>query len=273
MTSGAESRTFSFDVADDPLLAPVLFYLSLNGIIGAAERTSGSVTLRVADGSVIKMEDDEDIALDNVFAGAQALNFATGIPAYILHLLMNNVWTTPRIVGINIILEYDPQPQSARLMRVVSDRYSVSPGESVDLDLIVAPFRGPRRTLHTSVRIPDEQPAGKLTLLVAGAATVQRNDQSDASILPRDLDQLVRLINQLRRNDRLYIVATATDPGLFVEGSRMPNLPPSAAEILSRPGGEGGRGRMPQRHVLEESVSVDQFIEGAVRVELEILPR
>jgi hypothetical protein len=273
LDNGAESRTFSFDVADDPLLAPVLFYLSLNGIIGAAERTSGSLTMRVAEGSVIKMADDEDVALDNVFAGPQALDFATGIPAYILHLLMNNVWTAPRIVGINIILEYDLQPRSARLMRVVSDRYRVSPGESIDLDLIVAPFRGPRRTLHTSVRIPDEQPAGKLTLLVAGAATVQRNDQSDASFLPKDLNQLVRLINQLRRNDRLYIVASAADPGLFIEGSRMPNLPPSAAEVLSRPGGDGGRGRMSHRHVLEESLSVDQFIEGAARVELEILPR
>ncbi len=273
LDNGTDSKTFSFDVADDPMLAPVLFYLSLNGIIGAAERTAGSLTVRVAEGSVIKMEADQDVALDNVFTGPQALDFATGIPAYILHILMNNVWATPKIVGINIILEYEAQPQSARLMRVVADRYRVSPGESVDLELIVAPYRGPRRTLRTSVRIPDEQPAGKLTLLVAGAATVQRNDQTDASILPKDLDQLVRLINQLRRNDRLYVVASGADPGLFVEGAPLPNLPPSVAAVLSRPGGSGNRVRVSRRRLLEESLSAGDVVEGAARVELEILPR
>ncbi len=272
LDAGADSRTFSFDVADDPLLAPVLFYLSLNGIIGAAERTAGSLTVRIAEGSVIKMDADRDVALDNVFAGPQALDYATGIPAYILHLLMNNVWETPRIVGINIIIEYDAQPKSARLMRVVADRYRVSPGESVELDLIVAPFRGARRTLRTTVRIPDEQPAGNLTLLVAGATTVQRNDQADTSILPKDLDQLVRLINQLRRNDRLYIVASAADPGVFVEGARMPNLPPSVAAVLSRPGGRDNRNRV-SRHLLDESLSVGTVVEGAIRLELEVLPR
>jgi len=273
LDSGNDSTTFSFDVADDPLLAPVLFYLSLNGIIGAAERTAGSLTVRVAEGSVIKMDADSDVALDNVFAGPQALDYATGIPAYILHLLMNNVWASPRIVGINIILEYDVEPKTARLLRVVADRYRVAPGESVELELIVAPFRGPRRTLRTSVRIPDEQPAGMLTLLVAGAATVQRDDQADQTILPKDLDQLVRLINQLRRNDRLYVIASGADPGLFVEGARMPNLPPSVATVLARPGGRGNRVRVSRRHLLEESLDVGDVVEGAARLELEILPR
>ena len=116
-------------------------------------------------------------------------------------------------------------------------------------------------------------PKGKLTLLVAGAATVQRNDQVDASIMPKDLDQLVRLINQLRRNDRLYIVASRPDSGLFAEGANMPNLPPSVASVLSRPGGRGNRVRVSRRHLLEESLAAGDVVEGVARLELEILPR
>ncbi|NIM01020.1 MAG: hypothetical protein GTN89_08965 [Acidobacteria bacterium] len=271
LDSGAGSRTFSFDVADDPMLAPVLFYLALGGIIQNEERASGNLTVRLADGSVIKMDDDQDVALDNVFAGPEALDYATGIPAYILHLLMNNVWSAPRIVGVNIILEYDSLPRSARLVRAVADRYRVAPGETVDLELVLAPFRGPRRTLQASVRIPEEQPAGKLTLLIGGAASVQRDEQTDSSILPRDLDQLVLLINQLRRNDRLYVVAPTEDPGLFIDGARMPNLPPSIAAVLARPGGRGNRIRVPRRHLLEESLDAGEVVEGMARLELEIL--
>ena len=49
--------------------------------------------------------------------------------------------------------------------------------------------------------------------------------------LPRDLDQLILLINQLRRNDRVFIVATREDAGALVSGARLPNLPPSAATL------------------------------------------
>jgi hypothetical protein len=270
---GMSSRSFSFDVADDPLLAPVLFYLSLNGILAATERASGSATLRIGAGSVIKMEDGRDVRLDNVYAGPQAFDLASGIPAYILHLLMNNVWSPPRISGVNIILEYDEQPRTTRLVRAVAASYRVAPGESVDLEIVLAPFRGPRRSVRTNVRVPDEQPPGKLMLLVAGASIVQRDEETDEPVLPRDLDQLIRLINQLRRNDRIYVLALQPDAGLMLDGARLANLPPSVAAVLARPGGHGNRVSVAQRHILEESLPVDDAVEGALRLELEVLPR
>jgi len=273
LESGSTSDTFSFDVADDPLLAPVLFYLSLNGILGSAERAGGNATLRIGAGSVIKMADGRDVSLDNVFAGPQALGFATGLPAYILHLLMNNVWAPPRVTGVNIILEYDELPRTTRLVRVIPDRYRVAPGETVDLELVLSPFRGPRRTLQASVRIPDEQPAGKLSVLVAGAAIVQRDERTDEPVLPRDLDQLILLINQLRRNDRIYIMATAPDDGWLLDGARLSNLPPSVASVLVRPAGHGNRAAVRRRHAIEESLPVGEVVEGQVRLELEVAPR
>ena len=91
--------------------------------------------------------------------------------------------------------------------------------------------------------------------------------------MPRDLDQLILLINQLRRNDRLYIVASRPDGGLFVEGARLPNLPPSAAAVLSRAGGRGNRTRVSQRRLLEESLAIGEVVEGLARLELEVGPR
>jgi len=273
LENGTASSTFSFDVADDPMLAPVLFYLSLNGILGSAERTGGTATLRLGSGSVIKMADGRDVNLDNVFAGPHALDFATGLPAYILHLLMNNVWSPPRISGVNVILEYDERPRTTRLVRVVPDRYRVAPGDTVELELLLAPFRGPRRTVKASVRIPDGQPAGKLSVLVAGAAIVQRDEQTDEPVLPRDLDQLILLINQLRRNDRIYIMAIQPDDGMLLDGARLSNLPPSVASILVRAGGHGNRVPVRRRHAFEESLPAGEVVEGEIRLELEVVGR
>ncbi|NNL65495.1 MAG: hypothetical protein HKP30_04575 [Myxococcales bacterium] len=273
LDGGAPNRSFSFDVADDPLLAPVLLYLSLVGILDSAERTAGQVTLRLASGSVIKLEDGRDVQLDNVFAGTQAATFATGLPAYVLHLLMNNAWSPPRIVGVNILLEYAEQPRTVRLVRAVADRYRVTPGETVELEITLEPFRGPRRRLRASVRVPDGQPPGSWTLLVAGPAIVQRDEMAEEPVLPRDLDQLVGLINRLRRNDRVYIVAREPDTGWIIDGTRLANLPPSVAAVLGRPGGRGSRLTLPFRHAVEESLAAGDVVEGSVRIELEVLPR
>ena len=90
----------------------------------------------------------------------------------------------------------------------------------------------------------------------------------DEPVLPRDLDQLIGLINRLRRNDRVYILATQEDAGLLLGGTRLPNLPPSAATVLSRPQRDGHRPRVVQRGIVEEVVMTESAVEGVARIRL-----
>lgn len=268
--AAVEERVYSFDIADDPLLAPLLLYVSLNGILSAHERTFGSATVRLEEGSVIKMAGDDDVEFDNIFSGARATEYGTGIAAYILHLLMNNSWREPRIAGINLILDYDPTPKSAAIRRVGLDRYRVRAGETVSVRVVLNPYRGREESLTARVKIPEETPPGTLQIHVGSAVAVSRAESHDTPVLPRDLDQLVKLINQLRRNDRIYITATAEDSGVLLGGSRLPNLPPSAATILSTPGGKGNLTPVLRRSVLEEIINTDYAVEGSAKIELQV---
>jgi hypothetical protein len=268
--AAVEERVYSFDIADDPLLAPLLLYVSLNGILSAHERTFGSTTVRLAEGSVIKMAGDEDVEFDNIFSGARATEYGTGIAAYILHLLMNNAWSEPRIAGVNLILDYDPTPHNAAIRRVGLDRYRVRAGETVSVRVVLSPYRGREEMLTAKVKIPKETPPGTLQVHVGSAVAVSRAESYDTPVLPRDLDQLVKLINQLRRNDRIYITATGEDNGVLLGGSRLPNLPPSAATILSIPGGRGNLTPVPRRSVLEEIINTDYAVEGSAKIELQV---
>ncbi|HXV76364.1 MAG TPA: hypothetical protein VD788_08590, partial [Candidatus Polarisedimenticolaceae bacterium] len=263
-------RDYSFDIADDPLLSPLLLYVSLNGIIQSRERPFGNATVRLREGSVIKMAEGEDVELDNLFSGSNALDYGTGIPAYVLYLLMNNVWTQPRIAGVNLMLDYDDAPRTARIRRVSLDRYRVRAGETVETSVVLAPFRGPERVFGRSVLIPEETAPGRLTLHVGGALSVSRDEEQTEPVLPRDLDQLVRLINQLRRNDRIYIAATTDDSGVVVDGVRLPNLPPSATSLMTRPKSRGSVVVVPRRAILEEAIETGFAVEGSTRIELEI---
>jgi hypothetical protein len=273
--TGAEGNehAFSFDIADDPLLSPLLLYVSLNGVLASKERAFGNATVRLRSGSVIKMLGSEDVELDNLYAGPAAFDYGTGIAAYILYLLMNNTWTQPEIAGVNLLFDYEEAPRLARIRRAALDRYRVAPGETVEVTVVLSPYRGPDRLLTREILVPAETPAGALTVSIGGALAVSRDEDFDVPVLPRDLDQLIWLINRLRRNDRIYILASRDDSGVLVGGDRMPNLPPSVARVLTRPRSKGNVTIIPRRSVLEEVLPTDYAVEGFARIHLEVEER
>ena len=266
-----DRRSYSFDLAEDPLLSPLLLYWSLNGILASRERVFGSATLRLRQGSVIKMVGEDDVLLDNLFAGPAAFEYSTGLTAYILYLLMNNDWQPPRIAGVNILVDYGDVPLTGRIQRVSLDRYRVRPGESVQARVFVNPYRGPERVLERKITIPADAPPGRLQIHVGGALSVSRAERAAEPLLPSDLSQFIWLINNLRRNDRVYIVAYSADSGVLLGGARLPNLPPSVSSVLTRPRTVGNFSVVRRRGILEEEIPTDFAVEGMARAELVVL--
>ncbi len=269
---GRAPLTYAFDLADDPLLAPLFLYATVNGILGTAERMYGSLTLRLRAGSVIRIRGEEEVDLANLFAGESAPAYASAMPAYLLYLLMNNEWAPPGIAGVNLLLEYEDTTRSAFVRRVTLDRYRVRAGDRVGATVVVSPYRGPDLVFRKEIAIPQETPPGPLLLQVGNALAVSRAEAADDPVVPRDLEQLVRLINRLRKNDRVYLVATRSDTGAFVGGARLPNLPPSAVSLLSRPRSQGNYANLARRGVLEEEILTEYAVVGVARLQLEVEP-
>jgi len=271
MTDGSgERRTFAFDVVEDPLLSPILMYTALNGILGNVERTFGSSTVRLREGSVIKVDGTNDVRLDNLFAGDGATGNASGLSAFLLYLVMNNEWSTPHVSGVNLILDYDREPRTATLRRVNLDRYRVKAGTSLTARLFLTPYRGAEQVVTREVAIPEETPAGPLTLQFGDAAAMSRLEDVEGPIVPRSLEQLVTLVNRLKRNDRVYVVATRADNGVFLGGARLPNLPPAVASILTRPRSFGNSTFVPERGVFEDEIPANGAVDGFVRLSIEV---
>lgn len=264
------SESFAFDVASDPLLAPLLLYAGLNGILASRERTLGDVTIRVRQGSVVRLENSDDIALDNLWVGPEAPFYATGIPAYVLHLLLNNEWSPPAVSGVNLILEYDAEPRSGRIRRVTLDRYHARPGDTVEATIVVAPYRGADRVVRREIAIPPETPPGRLLFFVGDAGSLNRVGDEGEDLVPRDLDQLVRRINTLRRNDRIHVLGVREDAGILMGGERFPSLPPSALSLLTRPRSQGNVAVAQRRAILESEIPVEFAVSGFARVPVEV---
>ena len=58
--------------------------------------------------------------------------------------------------------------------------------------------------------------------------------------MPKDLTELVRTINQIKKDDRLYVQTYRVTNGAIIGASELPNLPPSMLATLNNDRTAGG---------------------------------
>lgn len=264
-------QKFAFDIMEDAFLTPYLLYASLNSILSSAQKDYGEATVQVSDGSVMKVEGYEDIKLNNLFSGDLAPFYASGTVAYVSLLILNNEYHPARIGSIDLKLSYADERRIARVEQVWCGKEKVRPGEKVPLTVSLRPYRGEEITRTFEMTIPEELTPGKLVLQVGDGQTLSRNEeQSTGQFHPKDLNQLIWLINHIRTNEKLYVILTRPDDGILLQGARMPDLPPSKALVMVRPQTEGNYLRIDFRGVAEESIPTDFAIEGYKLLSLEV---
>ncbi|PYQ11859.1 MAG: hypothetical protein DMH00_07195 [Acidobacteria bacterium] len=265
-------QKFAFDVMDDAFLTPYLLYASLNAILSSAQKDFGEATVRLLDGSVMKVAGYDDIKLNNFFSGDLAPFYASGTVAYVSLLILNNEYHPTRISSINLELEYADERRVARVEQVWCGRERARPGEKVPLTVTLQPYRGEEITRTFEMTLPEELTPGRIVLQVGDGQTVSRKEEQSAGgeIHPRDLTQLIWLINHIRTNERLYVILTRPDNGILLQGARMPDLPPSKALVMVRPQAEGNYVRVDLRGIVEDSIPTDFAIEGYKLLTLEV---
>lgn len=268
------SVNFEFDLVDDPLLTPLLLNYAVLSVVTSEERSFGPLTLQAREGSRIRIEDHEPVRLDNFYSGDFAAPFAAGLPAYLLYVLMNNEYVTPRIEGIDLLFDLVPERRSARIAEVWADRERVKAGEEVQLHVTVRPFREDPTQATLQLTIPPETPTGRLVVRVGDGLTLGRleTEGEPSGYVPRDLDQLIWLMNQIRSFNRVYANVSVLDEGLVVGGMALPNLPPSVAQVLQMPQAGGNFLRRTQRGLLEESTATPYAVSGYRKLFLEVVP-
>ena len=267
-------QRFAFDIVEDPFLAPYLLYAALNGILSSEEKDYGEVTLAYKTGSTIQVSGEEDIELKNLFAGDLASLYASGTVAFITQLLMNNEYHPVHIEGINLILGYQDERRMARVERAWVNKDHVRPGETVQVSAAIKPFRGPEVIRQIDMTIPEEIMPGQLILQVGDGLTLARiEDEGDSGgddFHPRDLNQLIFLINHLRANNKVYALLSRADNGILFQGRRLPNLPPSVAQVMVRPQSRGNYLRLWSRGIAEENLDTDYMISGFKQLTVDV---
>jgi hypothetical protein len=224
-------HTFSLQVADDQMYTPLLTYVSLLSVLQSYERESGAATFTVTGETRVKGHGP--VALEDMFTGDTPSVNAAAYVASPLNLLLRNDRAPVEIEGVDVTIRSTEQQRRATLERAWVDAVRVRPGHTVDLKVVTRGYRG-EETLRT---VPVDIPAnarGTLSLLVSDGSRLAQWEQREwrQAVDTQSVDQLIRVFNNTRKNNRLYVRLIRPAPGAVVNGETLPALPPSVLAVL-----------------------------------------
>jgi hypothetical protein len=239
-TSRGQDRQYTFRMVDDEMMSPLLAYVSLLSVLQANERAFGTSTIGLeAD---LQLSDGRTIEVEDVFADAEAASNASLLLAAPLAYLLSNGFEPVTIESLNVAVTSHETIQSATLERAWIERAGrVRPGAEVSVNLLLRTYRGDALRETVSMKLPGNARPGTYTLLIADAPTLTAVEQREMAqaFLPKDLDQLIRAINGLRRNNHLYFRLLQPENGAIVAGEFLQSLPPSILSVMGTAQGDG----------------------------------
>jgi hypothetical protein len=94
-------------------------------------------------------------------------------------------------------------------------------------------YRGEEKISTLPIEIPSNAPK-EITVLVTDGRQLNAMEQRElrGSLQPQTIAQLVRVLNEARRNNRIYVRLITGRAGAVVNGEAMAALPPSVLSVL-----------------------------------------
>jgi hypothetical protein len=193
--------------------------------------------------------------------------------AVISQALLQNEYEPAALAGVNLLLEHSPERLEAALIDLVPDRRRARAGETLRVSAVLQTFRGERRVETVELRLPADLRPGPLTIVAGDALRLAlRESEAGAALRPRSLDELIRLVNNLRSFDRLYVVGLRREATAVLGAEPLPHLPPSRALALVGKDEMGSASLVRERSLFEEAIPLGLTPRGFRRVTVEVLP-
>lgn len=260
-TSRNKTETYNFEIVSDPFLTPLLTKITMFSAITATERQIGSQTLQLS--GRIAVNGQPDVRIDNSFTSPNgAALFAVNAVSQPLAVLLGSGFNALDLRGIDVDVTSTDSRSSGTLNRLWIDKTEVHRGESIEMQAFARNDDGAQFVERIPLVIPADAPVGPLVITVGDGTSLNMADraQPSADFSPRDLGQLVRAINKLKRNNRLYVKVSRAGSGAIVNNEEMPVLPPSMLATLGSSRTSGGYTPLSVATLEEHELPPSQFI-------------
>jgi hypothetical protein len=228
---------YNFEIVQEAILSPFLLNLTLLSTLTATEPLIGPSTLELT--GKIRLAGEESIDLEDMVSGDIGTpNLAASAVATPLTYLLVSHFPDMRIEGIDLSVVARNEKRVATLEEVWGSKSEVRPGDHIEVTALLRLPTGEAITQRIPVAIPESVSDKMLTLVVGSGANLNalQLHLMPLGSPPRDLHQLVRALNRMRRNNRVYALLMAPERSFTLQGEEYPSPPPSLVQtFLSDP--------------------------------------
>jgi hypothetical protein len=236
-TSRDRTETYTYEVASDTFLTPLLLNITVFNTITSSERALGDSTITLK--GEIKVKGQESIQIDRRFSASNSPIMAAGSIAAPVAALLNSGFDDVQLDGITLDISSTDTKYAGTLERVALDRTEVRRGEKIEVQAYVRTESGKQFVQRIPVQIPEDAALGQLLVFVGDGGALQEGSAAK-SFVPQDLGQLVMAINKTKKSDRLYVKLFRITAGAVIGTSELPSLPPSMVATLNSERTSGG---------------------------------
>ena len=262
---GPTAKVFHYEVLNNARLSPVAMATTVyNALHGVNEY--GDETTYAMKGS-ISVEGFPDVKLQDMFSSADGQQPAALIAASSIAdrfgRIYSNPYSTPAINGLNLDFDLSNERRWARLESARTDVSEARPGDDINVEVLLRPYRGEAVIQRIPVHVPPSA-QGTLHILVSDGDTLDRLRRSPSSAQKLDLASTIAVLNKQHVNNRVYVSVLDQDPEATVADKVMPALPLSVMNVM-----DGMRGTQDMTVAGESSVSetatppLDYVVSGA----------
>ncbi|HEX2455380.1 MAG TPA: SpoIVB peptidase S55 domain-containing protein [Vicinamibacterales bacterium] len=262
-------RAFKYQLVNDQLFTPLLAYVAMFNSLGAYERQYGAATFSVQSRARIKGHGD--LALTDVFTGDSPILGASAAIAGPLTMLLSNDIEPIALESLDISVVSAETPRSATIERVWLDDVRVRAGRTIPLKVLTRSYRGEEKISTVSIDIPANA-KGDLSILVTDGRQLNTMEQRELrrSLQPQTVSQLMKVLNETRRNNRIYVRLLTGSPGAVVRGEAMSALPPSVLSVFESDRNGGSFTPIRSATVGEWELPMDSAVTGSRLLTIEV---
>ena len=265
-------RTFTFQIANDQTFTPLISYVTLYNALASYERQFGSATFALKGRAGVKGH--ADVAFEDVFAGeAPALATATSI-AGPLSMVLGNDREPVMFDKLEFTIDATETPRTATIERVWIDELRPRAGRTVPLKILTRGYRGEEKISTVALNIPTHA-TGSLSIMVTDGKQLNAYEQRELrrTFQPQSVEQMIRVLNTTRRNNRVYVRLLTGAPGAVVNGEAMAALPPSVLAVLEADRNGGSFSPIRSATLGEYEIPLDMAVVGSRTLTIEVESR
>jgi len=267
------SKDLRFSVFVQQKWTPYLMMVTLFNAVSSLNEYADEATYRFS--GQVQIDGERNINLTTMLAPGEV---QTPTPMQLslwwgekFNRLFLNPVQMPKLRSVKATLDLLPDRRIAEIQNAWIPNSEVESGSDVPVKVFLQPYRGERIERQYTVRIPANLPPGPHTILFSDAETLNRMHNGAATGEPMDIPQTISLLNQERRNDRLYVSLLEAGPTVFYEDKTMPGLPPSVMNVMQT-------GRTASRRLVSSSESLveqgsipfDLVVQGSYALRIQV---